>query len=896
MPWHLTEFLLKGIYLGLLVALALRGPSWLDVAIAGLCMLGGLVGSLGSVAVRMLREGYRATGRWFGFILFLLLENPGKVYAGLIAGLAVGILLPTAISSTEADVAQNQSWLMLAAVAGGAALGLLFWAFRRVRQSKIRKWLGLGLAVIFMTAAAVLFFCVPELLKPQERIMLGSLLLLGIPGFYLLTFASLSEESEVEIAAMCGTMGAGLWLVLSSLGNMPFQAGALIVPLAIYFVYTWRILPGVRVFKHALRGLSFARVGEYRLALASLNRALQLDPRHALAREQMWYVHRQMDVEQLKADPETLALVNFDLCLERSAALLLIDKPTPEQLDEAEKLLRLVADQRPDLEPTSAYWRAVAALRRRHYEAAAKDLESVLSGAARGSALASDGPGAKPQAASILFQAWQLALVLHPEMKVRVATPLLQQPGRRMEAIAVVERRLAGSAEDSAPWDLKRPGQPGRTASCSAKADNSDAWDLKRLLYSDLTEPDYDAFLSNQPEAQATGPAPDFDHAYVQQLGLALIDNPQRWQRGCEFLRLAARGLPTAAPTIYIQIGKVHEQHGDHDGMRQNFQKAMQRARSAGIANLKAEDQEALFAAVKQLGEQAMAEKRIDEALDAFKFYSQFERSGLETYRILADLFERKGNELAQQAADLDVKPRGESSSPAGNDMGRAELLKESQQNIWLALHCTEHALSYDGKDRDLLARKDRYYYSIQPADVKERWENVRLWFDVDYCLEKARWLLDRNNEDLWDWASHLAELAHSAHPGSIAVRVLLGRLCRLRGDTPGAIVLLEEVRQHKPEKFVNETEEQSWFIAHRLLGDLYLADKPDQALQCFQEFRKSDKAGADTLYKMGRAFESLGDLTRAARCYEQVAAFEKHPLYYEAREALERVKRNPPT
>ena len=93
-----------------------------------------------------------------------------------------------------------------------------------------------------------------------------------------------------------------------------------------------------------------------------------------------------------------------------------------------------------------------------------------------------------------------------------------------------------------------------------------------------------------------------------------------------------------------------------------------------------------------------------------------------------------------------------------------------------------------------------------------------------------------------------------------------------------------------------HQAEELSWFIAHRLLGDIYLDDKPDQAVQCFQEFRKSDKSGADTIYKMGRALESLGDFKRAAKCFEQVVAFEKHPLYYEAREALERVKRNPAT
>ena len=59
-------------------------------------------------------------------------------------------------------------------------------------------------------------------------------------------------------------------------------------------------------------------------------------------------------------------------------------------------------------------------------------------------------------------------------------------------------------------------------------------------------------------------------------------------------------------------------------------------------------------------------------------------------------------------------------------------------------------------------------------------------------------------------------------------------------------------------------------------------------------EFRKSDEAGADTAYKLGRAYEALGDLPRAAECYAEVTAFERHPLVYEVREAPERVRRGP--
>src|SRR5437879_3819512 len=42
MTWIQTEFLLKGIYLGLLLGVAMRAPSWHELALVGLCTVGGL--------------------------------------------------------------------------------------------------------------------------------------------------------------------------------------------------------------------------------------------------------------------------------------------------------------------------------------------------------------------------------------------------------------------------------------------------------------------------------------------------------------------------------------------------------------------------------------------------------------------------------------------------------------------------------------------------------------------------------------------------------------------------------------------------------------------------------------------------------------------------------------
>ena len=145
---------------------------------------------------------------------------------------------------------------------------------------------------------------------------------------------------------------------------------------------------------------------------------------------------------------------------------------------------------------------------------------------------------------------------------------------------------------------------------------------------------------------------------------------------------------------------------------------------------------------------------------------------------------------------------------------------------------------------------------------------------------------------EMLDWAGHLVDLAHVAAPESLTASYLRARIRRNLGEIPEAIAILEEIRLNKPQKFASENDEVSWSNAHRMLGDLYLDTKPDQAILCFQEFaRHGSLSGADTLYKLGKAHENLGDLMRAARYYEQVTGYEQHPLYYEARDALDRVR-----
>src|SRR3954447_4861101 len=92
-----TEYLLKGLYLGLVFFAALQqaeaspAGSWDSLARVNLSTLAGFVLAVVLAAVTKLREGYRGKGRLLVFVLFLLLESPTLVYAGSRGGTVVGI-------------------------------------------------------------------------------------------------------------------------------------------------------------------------------------------------------------------------------------------------------------------------------------------------------------------------------------------------------------------------------------------------------------------------------------------------------------------------------------------------------------------------------------------------------------------------------------------------------------------------------------------------------------------------------------------------------------------------------------------------------------------------------------------------------------------------------------
>src|SRR5439155_1434810 len=145
-----------------------------------------------------------------------------------------------------------------------------------------------------------------------------------------------------------------------------------------------------------------------------------------------------------------------------------------------------------------------------------------------------------------------------------------------------------------------------------------------------------------------------------------------------------------------------------------NYERAKQVGRMVGPKNLAAEERQAYFTAVKLMADGALSHNALELAIENYQLYAESERSGLETLRTLADLHERKGDALA-------------------------------------ALRITEQALVYNPKDKDLLQRKDRYYYSVMPDTLRACSEAVRGGLDLAYCLRKGKRVRGAEHWDLGD-------------------------------------------------------------------------------------------------------------------------------------------------
>lgn len=862
-PWHRNEYILKGLFLGLWTFVALQVAVDRDAVRIDLPWVLGWVGTglvVGLICgtILQLRRGVRPWDNWAAFPLLVLLESPTFIYCGIVLGLAGGVLSGREFAGpwagkiagwfgltfdqirhvTSAQLPDGNprkgklpgDWLGYCAV-GGAVLGFGLYRLRQVADPRWRFGLGLGVAAacVYLAREYVVrvpgFSADPQLgITPEmaeaARFNFGVYILLGLPFFYLLTFCGEAEESEAEIMALCAALGAAIEL-MNPEGKYIRLGGALafLLPMTIYFVYATRVLPGLRVFKHVLRGYSYMNLGRLREAIYFFRRARELDPTSPLANQGMLALHNNLSLAKIENDPELVEILDFGLCLDRAEGFLMGGRaPTPAERAEAERFLNLVERKKPAYQARVDFLRAVNQTYAKDYDTAADTLRRLLS---------PETPDYHPAVrGKVLLPAWNLALFWSQEIERRVGWKELERPGRRIEAIGAVERHLAADPQDAA------------------------AKELKTLLYSQLQESEFVG-------AAANGPPRDFNYDYVEQLGLALVDDqdPDRRERGTAYLRIAGRGLPARGPGIFKKLADLAEQQGDAETTRAYLEQVKRCALFVKPENLAKDQREIYFAALKKLAEMAEARGDFEGAITELRLYLEGGgRDELNTYRRLADLYGKAGDAMN-------------------------------------ALLMVETALTYNSTDSDLLEKKNSYYYSVTEEKLRAVKEKVAPYFDVGYCVKRAMNILNSKSDDpdMIDWAAHLARLAEIMQPASNGVRLVRARCLLRRGDRDAGIQVMEDIREGKKG---SGDEEEAWYAATKILGDLYLDElnRPDLAVRAYTDYKEYGKSGADTLFKLGRAYEAMGDVPNAVKFYTAVTAYEEHPRYWDAKEALRRL------
>ena len=831
------EYVRKGLFLGLWVFIGLQLPqSQYQGEVIGWmlgCMGLGLAVGLVLGIVQMMGRGIKPWNNWAAFPLLVLLESPFLISTGLLLGLAAGVVSGMDFAKPAVDAIGGSlgiTWEMLQyrepvrswaiyCMAGGVILGVGLFRMRQIEDPMWRLILGFVVGVLTVYAVSEYANKIPGLDNNDERSNLGLYILAGLPFFYLLTFVAEAEESEVEIMAICAGLGIAMTLMGVATVAPSFQTVGFLLPVTIYVVYAIRILPGLRIFKHTLRGFTYLNLGRLRDALYFFRRALNLDPKNELANQGMKALHQNLTLARIQADPELTQALDFTMCLDRAGGLLLGRTPSAADRDEAERFLEMVEQHKPALQARIDYLRSISLTHAKQFDEASGTLRKLLD-----PETPSYHPGVRQ---AVLFPAWELALRLHPEIVTRLGWGELDKPGRRIEAIAAVERTIAANPRDET------------------------AVELKRVLYSQLREGEFVT-------ASATATPEWFNYDYVEQLGLALIDDKDvnQRERGMAYLRIAGRGLPGRGPSIFRKLAEAAEAVGDTEAMRGYLEQVKRSGLAVQTSQLAADQRDIFLTSLQRLATASEERGDFEGAIGDLRLYLESGgKQELATYRRLADLYGHNKDALN-------------------------------------GLLMVETGLTYSSSDADFLKKKDTFYYSVTPEQIAAKKDRIERWFDTSYCVKKAMGVLNMKDDDpeLLEWATHLAMLAKVMKPESAAVRLVEAR-CRLRrGERETALQMLEDLREGKKG---SGDDEDAWYTATKLLGDMYLDElnRPELALACFKDYKEYGRSGADTLFKIARCYRALGDRVEAKRFYEAVIVYEQHPLRWEAESALRELK-----
>lgn len=318
---------------------------------------------------------------------------------------------------------------------------------------------------------------------------------------------------------------------------------------------------------------------------------------------------------------------------------------------------------------------------------------------------------------------------------------------------------------------------------------------------------------------------------------------------------IAELGLPEERLRIWFSLFQLEE--AGSPGARGWLERILELSRSIGVGRLSAQDREVYFFACKKMAEIALASGESGLAIANLEAYSASPSSGLATLETLWNLYAKVGDLVSA------VRPI------------EAALIYElpaSERSVWQA-------------------RKRELYGKLRAQDVLPRWSEVGRNFDFHYCYQCARECWEAADiEATMRWLDLAALGGGSFLRG---VNLLLGRVHYRGGRSADAAACWTAAMDKRPKKWHDSAEEEAYFQACRLLGDLYLDElgEPAKAAECYRQYQGYVKSGAETLFRLGRALEAAGRPTEARKWYDMVLVYPSHPRAADARSALARLQ-----
>lgn len=323
--------------------------------------------------------------------------------------------------------------------------------------------------------------------------------------------------------------------------------------------------------------------------------------------------------------------------------------------------------------------------------------------------------------------------------------------------------------------------------------------------------------------------------------------------RAVDFLRIAEMGLPHDRLILWTEIAELHAQQQSVEATTW-YERVKDLGMQLGPKQLADDQAKPFYRAVRVLGERAIAEQRWQDAIENFQILADWSQTGIATLETLKDLYEKTGDTV------LAIRPV---------EIALQYSLKESQRKQWAA-------------------EKARLYAAVTAEMVTPKLSLVGKYFDFNYCYRRAKRLFEEKQptEDI----IHFLDLAAlGGERFLLNVNYLLGRSYYRQGNIDDAVLCLEQVKSNRPAHFDDDEQKDAYYSACRLLGDLYLdqRNEPAKAVECYSIYKDYTKSGAETLYRLGCAYEANGQPAHARKWYDMVLVYPGHPRAEDAKRAL---------